>query len=249
MSFLSKILLLNFLIEISPFSFRIKRNFLSHVLLEQNELAKIRMEQDSLLANDLRKQAEVDSLINSLGEQRNARIDDEKAEKEMALLLKIISNQLTLIMRLAFRIGDYRYKLSVFSIIRYSLILAYLLLNRIANQGEEPTAEMIEDWKHWLLLGLDTPVHSDTDSEDTLDFDLNDGNCFIVLSETPIPNELHPTHIPAHEPGILHRASQAVRKATLKLEKRQSRARLLEMEEEMGDGEDTDAEYNDSTTN
>lgn len=75
-----------------------------------------------------------------------------------------------------------------------------------AATGEEPSPQQIEEWKAWLLLGLETPPPENSDSE--MEFELRDGNCTIVLSENPIPLQLNPNLKPSLEDNAVKKGSR-----------------------------------------
>lgn len=98
-------------IELSEFlisSYRPLDLFLDHVVLEESELHALRCNRSDRLAQEKARKESLDRLTSGLLDKRSQRVEDERSEKEMALLLNIINHQLNMMIRLVTRIGDYR---------------------------------------------------------------------------------------------------------------------------------------------
>jgi hypothetical protein len=164
-------------IELSEFLLnshhRSKSIFMEHLTLEEALLQEIQISRENQLVTQREREKELKNIVNGLNQSREHRVEDEKSENEMALLLMIIKHQLNTMLRLVFRIADFR-----------------------SLTGSEPSEEQIQEWKSWLLLGLDTPQESEPeeekdDNDGKEDFDLMDGNyCHILLGDAPIPIDL-----------------------------------------------------------
>lgn len=88
--------------------FRSKEIFLEHIRHEMAAQTEIRTQRSDRESLDRERTSDLQTLTQSLVTEREARIQEESADREKALLLRSIRRQLDNLVRLATRIGDYR---------------------------------------------------------------------------------------------------------------------------------------------